>query len=42
MTVIVVLVATVAVAAGLRALGRRPHQHTDSDRIRQVMRSPHH
>ncbi|MGW2719609.1 hypothetical protein [Streptomyces sp. NPDC001492] len=42
MTVMVVLVVTVAAAAGVRALGRRPHQHTDTDRIRQVMRSPHH
>ncbi|MFF4362275.1 hypothetical protein [Streptomyces sp. NPDC001604] len=42
-----VLTAGVAtgVAAGVRALGRRPHRPhrlPNTDRIRHVMRSPHH
>lgn len=42
MTAVIVLVLTAGVAAGVRALCHRPHRHPDTDRIRHVMRSPHH
>lgn len=42
MITVIVLALAVAALAGVRALSRWPRRQAPADRIRQVMRAPHH